>query len=129
MWPRVRRGSTASSTWSSKAQSISQRADRPHQTKLEERLLEICRRHGLPAPRANAAVEGLEVDFLFPTQRLVVETDGWTYHRTRRAFEGDRQRDAQLARAGLRVLWLSERQLRDRAAVAATIRAVLRSSG
>ena len=98
-------------------------------SELEEQMLAICRAHDLPAPRTNATVDRLEVDFLFPDARLVVETDGWTYHRTRHAFERERQRHAQLARAGLRVLRFSERQLRSPAAVAATVRAALRSSG
>jgi very-short-patch-repair endonuclease len=96
---------------------------------LEERMLEICRRHGLPAPRTNSIVEGFEVDFHFERHRLVVETDGWRYHRTRRAFDRDRERDAALTRAGLRVLRLTDRQLADGGEVAATIRAALRSSG
>jgi very-short-patch-repair endonuclease len=54
---------------------------------------------------------------------MVVETDGYRYHRTRRAFERDRERDAILARAGYRTLRFTHRQLtRDPASVAATIR-------
>jgi very-short-patch-repair endonuclease len=92
-------------------------------------LLEICRRDGLPAPQTNSIVEGLEVDFHFERHRLVVETDGRRYHRTRRAFDRDRERDAALTRAGLRVLRLTDRQLADDQQVAATVRAALRSSG
>jgi hypothetical protein len=44
---------------------------------LEELFLELCRDHGLPRPAVNAAVVGPEVDFVFPTQRLLVETDSW----------------------------------------------------
>ena len=53
---------------------------------------------------------------------LAVETDSWTFHRTRRAFERDRERDAILARAGYRTLRFTHRQLtREPAMVAETI--------
>jgi very-short-patch-repair endonuclease len=66
---------------------------------------------------------GLEVDFLFVAQRLVVEVDGYRFHRTPRAFERDRERDAILARAGYRTPRFTYRQVTAAAVeVAATIR-------
>jgi predicted transcriptional regulator of viral defense system len=59
-------------------------------TELEERMLALCRRAGLPAPAVNTDVQGFEADFAWSSGRLVVETDGWQAHRTRRAFERDR---------------------------------------
>jgi very-short-patch-repair endonuclease len=92
-------------------------------SELEERMLALCDRHGLPRPRANAWIEGLEVDFLFAAERLVVEADSYKYHRSRRAFERDRERDAILARAGYRTLRFTDRQMRRQAReVAQTIR-------
>jgi hypothetical protein len=64
---------------------------------LEIRFVEICDAHGLPRPGINQCVAGRTVDFVFAEARLVVETDSWRYHRTRRAFEDDRARDALLA--------------------------------
>jgi very-short-patch-repair endonuclease/predicted transcriptional regulator of viral defense system len=91
-------------------------------SELEERMLALCEAHGLPRPRVNVDVAGLEVDFVFADQRLAVEADSWTYHRTRRAFERERERDAILARAGYRTLRFTHRQLTRRAAeVAETI--------
>jgi predicted transcriptional regulator of viral defense system len=55
--------------------------------KLEQRFLEICAAAGVPLPLVNEYVEGKEVDFHWPEQRLVAETDGWEDHRTRRAFQ------------------------------------------
>jgi hypothetical protein len=78
---------------------------------LEERFLALCDGAGIDRPRVNAHVEGLEVDFAWPRHRLVVETDGWEYHRTRAAFENDRRRDAALARAGWRTLRFTHRQI------------------
>jgi very-short-patch-repair endonuclease/predicted transcriptional regulator of viral defense system len=92
-------------------------------SELEELMLALCREHQLERPTPRAWVAGLRVDFLFAASRLVVETDGYRYHRTRRAFERDRERDAILARAGYRTLRFTHRQMTRRPAeVAATIR-------
>ena len=86
-------------------------------------MLALCVDHRLPRPQPRAWVAGLRVDFLFAGGRLVVETDGYRYHRTRRAFERDRERDAILARAGYRTLRFTHRQLtHEPAMVAATVR-------
>jgi very-short-patch-repair endonuclease/predicted transcriptional regulator of viral defense system len=91
-------------------------------SELEELMLALCNEHELPRPKSRAWVAGLRVDFLFAASRLVVETDGYRYHRTRRAFERDRERDAILARAGYRTLRFTHRQLtREPAMVADTI--------
>jgi predicted transcriptional regulator of viral defense system len=81
---------------------------------LEELMLAICADHGLPRPAVNAWVEGLEVDFLFAAEKLVVEADSYRYHHTKRAFERDRERDAILARAGYRTLICSDGQMTRR---------------
>jgi very-short-patch-repair endonuclease len=92
-------------------------------SELEELMLALCDDHRLERPKPQAWVAGLRVDFLFAASRLVVETDGYRYHRTRRAFERDRERDAILARAGYRTLRFTHRQLTRRPAeVAETIR-------
>ena len=78
---------------------------------LERRFLDLCRQRGLPSPIVNAAVEGMEVDFHWPTERLVVEIDGFEYHRTRAAFERDRDRDLALQLVGLRVVRLTGRSI------------------
>jgi very-short-patch-repair endonuclease len=77
----------------------------------EERLLDLVRTAGLPRPRVNAVLESFEVDFFWPDARLVVEVDGFAYHRGRVAFERDRERDAVLAAAGHRVVRITWRQL------------------
>jgi hypothetical protein len=93
---------------------------------LEELFLEICRRHGLPDPVVNGDLNGFEVDVLFAEQRLIVEIDSWRYHRTRRAFDADRARDAHHLRHGYRTVRFTDRQLEnDEHAVAATLRSLL----
>jgi very-short-patch-repair endonuclease len=95
----------------------------------ERRLLAILRKHSLPKPRINEEVNGYEVDFHWPEARLIVEIDSRTYHLTKRAFEEDRRRDADLMLLGWRVLRITERRLYDEpGAVAALISAALRTS-
>jgi very-short-patch-repair endonuclease len=95
-------------------------------SELERRFRRLCRDHGLPPPAVNATVARMEVDFLWPDARVVAETDGWAFHRTRTAFEHDRERDQALARAGHRVLRFTHRQVVERPAeVVATLRAAL----
>jgi len=94
-------------------------------SELEERMLALCRARDLPQPRVNDSVAGLEVDFLFAEQRVVVEADSWQHHRSRGAFERDRERDATLALAGHRVRFTDRQMKRDAATVAAAIRAAL----
>ena len=60
-----------------------------------------------------AAGRFFEADCLWPAQRLIVELDGRAVHGTRRAFEGDRERDRLLVGDGWRVVRITWRQLRD----------------
>ncbi|MGH2991739.1 MAG: type IV toxin-antitoxin system AbiEi family antitoxin domain-containing protein [Solirubrobacterales bacterium] len=100
-------------------------------SELEERFLAICGAAALPRPRVNAWVrlgdgDGVEVDFVWPEQRLIVETDGHRVHRTRQAFERDRARDRRLLLAGWMVVRFTWRQLvNDNEEVVATLRALL----
>ena len=100
----------------------------PTRSVLERRFLRLCRRHRIPAPRVNVRVGNFLVDFLWPDSRLIVEVDGYEYHRDRASFESDRARDAQLALQGYRVLRFTYGQVTgERAQVAATVRRMLRS--
>ena len=80
-------------------------------SELEDLFLEACASHGLPRPEVNTLVQGHEVDFLWREARLVVEVDGRAAHATRRAFEEDRLRDAELTVSGQRVLRVTQRRL------------------
>ena len=64
-----------------------------------------------PSPETNDHVDGYEVDFVWPAERLIAELDGAAAHRTRRAFEEDRIRDAELTAAGYRVMRFTHRRL------------------
>ena len=80
-------------------------------SEAERLLLALIRRAGLPAPRTNVRIGRHEVDFHWPAQRLVIEVDGYAFHSSRRAFERDRLRDAELAAAGQRVMRVTWRQI------------------
>jgi very-short-patch-repair endonuclease len=69
------------------------------QSELERAFRHLIRAGGLPEPQYNAYVEGVLVDAVWPERRLVVEVDGWNYHRSKRSFKNDRRRDRKLVRA------------------------------
>jgi predicted transcriptional regulator of viral defense system len=102
-------------------------------SELEERFLALCLGAGLPQPRVNAWValgeiagDGVDVDFLWPGRRLVVETDGRAVHATRQAFGRDRRRDQRLTVAGYRVVRFTWDQVtRQPAEVTGTLRSLL----
>jgi hypothetical protein len=90
---------------------------------LERLFLALVRDVGLPEPVVNGLVCGHEVDFHWPAQRLIVETDGRETHDTPLAFERDRRRDLDLELAGWHVLRITWRQLkREPDRVAALLR-------
>jgi very-short-patch-repair endonuclease len=82
-------------------------------SELEHRFLRLCRRHRLPEPAINAPVGRFTVDFLWRNRRVIVETDGYRYHRGKQAFEDDRARDLELRTMGYEVVRISFRQLVD----------------
>ncbi len=88
---------------------------------LERLFLRICRRHAVPVPEVNVDIAGIEVDFLWRERRLIVETDSFLYHRSRPAFERDRNRDLELRRHGFEVVRFSEAHLSDEPDRVATI--------
>ena len=97
---------------------------------LEAKVLPLLLRRDLPSPLLNAPVEiangRIEVDFLWPEQRFVVEADSRDFHGTDLAFERDRWRDRELFRVGYGTLRVTHQQAeRETAAVAETIAARL----
>lgn len=72
---------------------------------LEAKVLPLVVRRGMPIPLCNAPVrlasgQQIEVDFLWPEQRFVLEADSRGFHATDVASERDRWRDRELLRAG-----------------------------
>jgi very-short-patch-repair endonuclease len=83
-------------------------------SKAERLLRDLIAKANLERPLFNEPLLGYVVDALWPRQRLIVEVDGYAYHRHRAAFERDRARDQQLIAAGYRVIRITWIQLRDR---------------
>ena len=75
----------------------------PTRNDLEEAFLAIVRRIGLPDPEVNTDLGAYSPDFLWRDKRLIIETDGYGAHGTKRAFERDRGRDIDLELAGWNV--------------------------
>jgi very-short-patch-repair endonuclease len=80
-------------------------------SELEHLFLRLCRRSGLPKPEVNVHIDRHVVDFLWRERRLIVETDGYRYHRGRTAFEDDHARDLELRAQGYDVLRFTYRQV------------------
>jgi Transcriptional regulator, AbiEi antitoxin/Protein of unknown function (DUF559) len=93
---------------------------------LELLFLTLCDDHGLPRPLVNHRVAGRLVDFFWPEQRLVVETDSWDYHRGSVSFEDDHDRDLELRARGFTIRRYTGDQLEAAPqAVAADLRGAL----
>jgi very-short-patch-repair endonuclease len=88
----------------------------PTRSEMEERFLALCDAHDLARPNVNTRIEGEEVDFAWRDRRLIVEVDGYAYHRSPSAFETDRERDITLVLAGWRVMRFTWTQLTTRPA-------------
>ena len=74
------------------------------------------RGQGRIAPAADQPMAApqttLQVDCVWPEQRLIVELDSRTYHRTTAAFERDRKRDRRLVAAQWRVIRVTDQAMR-----------------
>jgi very-short-patch-repair endonuclease len=85
-------------------------------SELEEAFLALCREAALPTPEVNAWLtlgdgSAIKVDFLWRRERLVVETDGHPFHRTRQSRERDTRRDVLVRLAGFEPVRFTGRQV------------------
>ena len=95
-------------------------------SELEHLFMRLCRRHRLPRPEVNVRVGPFTVDFLWRRERLIVETDGYRYHRGATAFEDDHTRDLELCALGFEVRRFTYRQVtQEETAVARSVRDAL----
>jgi len=76
-------------------------------SELERRFLHLCLQVGLSQPEVNVTLEvgsrRYKPDFLWRTQRLILEGDSRRFHDTDTAFVDDRRREQHLQLAGWRV--------------------------
>lgn len=97
---------------------------------LEEAFLALIDRYELPRPRMNAHLairdRFYEVDCLWEDRRVAIELDGGAVHRTRKAFQDDRERDRILTAeryTAARITWHQIHDTPDE--VAADLRLIL----
>jgi very-short-patch-repair endonuclease len=92
-------------------------SDDPTRSRFESGLLAFLRRHSLPEPRVNEWItvedQTIQPDFMWRERRVILETDGYATHHTRKAFADDRRRDQVLTRNGWTPLRAAYRQLDD----------------
>jgi very-short-patch-repair endonuclease len=86
-------------------------------SELEARFRALVVDAGLPMPELNRRIDlaslVIEADAVWREARLIVELDGYAYHRTQAAFERDRARDRAAIAGGWRVVRITWRQLAD----------------
>lgn len=58
-------------------------------SRLEVKLSRLLKDQDIERPEVNVMIEGHLADFVWRKQRLIVETDGYRYHRGREKFEKD----------------------------------------
>lgn len=93
---------------------------------LEGLFLEICRRSDLPIPEVNVRTGAGEIDCRWLDGRLLVELDGYEFHKGREKFEQDNLKSNRLRSEGWTVLRFTWRMLTtDPDQVAAQVRRVL----
>jgi len=79
---------------------------------LEVDFFSLCQRAGMPLPQVNVWIEGHLVDFYWPQAKVIVETDGYKYHKDRVAFERDHETTVALTAAGYMVHRATYRMLK-----------------
>jgi very-short-patch-repair endonuclease len=78
-------------------------------SKGERWFLRLLRESHINGFEVNAEIFGWEVDFLWRELGFCIELDGWDGHSSRKAFEKDRRKWANLSRNGLTVMPLATR--------------------
>ncbi|MBO0769297.1 MAG: DUF559 domain-containing protein [Solirubrobacterales bacterium] len=68
----------------------------------ERKLRSLIQQAGLAPPLSNHGIQGVESDLVWPAHKLIVEFDGWEFHKDR--IHADKARDAALIAAGWRIM-------------------------
>ncbi len=90
----------------------------PPESELEAQFLSLLRRYGFDLPERQVPLPWRDgcaerVDFVYRSERLVIECDGRRWHSRERDFASDRQRDNEAMLAGWRVLRFTWGQVVD----------------
>ena len=87
-------------------------AELDFERRLERLFRPLAAAAGLPTPLTKVMLDKFEVDFFWPELGLVVETDGWRYHRTPSAQTRDGLRFQRHVASGLTPLRFSHHQVK-----------------
>jgi very-short-patch-repair endonuclease len=93
----------------------------------EARFILLCHDHKLPLPLVNHQLNGIETDFHWPRDRIVVEVDGYEFHSSKPQFEEDRRRGLVHTAAGYTVVRVSALQVKNEADL--VVRALRQTTG
>lgn len=93
---------------------------------LEAAMRDLCSEYRHPQPEINQWIPfpeggGAEADFLWRRERVIIETDSLTFHRTQKAMDHDYGRDARLELLGWRVRRVSWRQVFEQPGLVGTL--------
>jgi very-short-patch-repair endonuclease len=80
-------------------------------SRTERVFISLCESARIAVPEVNVKLHGWTADFLWRTQGLVVETDGYGNHHTPAQVDRDRRMDLTFRRAGLTVNRYSRQQV------------------
>jgi hypothetical protein len=79
----------------------------PTDSQFEDAFRAFIVKYDLPTPEINIDRKAGRADVYFREHGLIVELDGWDFHNDRRAFEADRERDAENLRIGVPTMRLT----------------------
>lgn len=88
----------------------------PTRSQLERAFTRFATRYKLPPHRLNVELHGYEVDVLFEAEKLIVELDGWRFHRSRKSHDENRERDTHLKDHGYDTIRITSERLGEREA-------------
>jgi very-short-patch-repair endonuclease len=88
----------------------------PTKSKLERAFKRFAKKYDLPPYRLNVWLHGYEVDVVFDAERLIVELDGWIFHRGRKSHDENRERDTHLKDHGYDTIRITSKRLGGREA-------------
>ncbi len=104
----------------------------PTRSEFEDAFLAFVAEFNLPRPRVNRKRNGREVDMVFDHHKVIVELDGYEFHRDRDSFNTDRDNDAEALSHGfvtMRVTWDRLHGQGRRAAEARRLQRILQQRG
>ena len=100
---------------------LAQRGDVPAtDSAFETRFFALLRRAGLPLPERQHKIATPDgqilavVDFAYPAAKVAIETDGWSFHSSRKTWQRDANKGNDLVRAGWSLLRFTYEDLRCR---------------